>query len=119
MNIDWNKAPEGATHKDSGVFGLWYKFDFQRNTAAYWAEHETKWIDSSPATAYNDGSMDCMEVRPPIRASGKEAAEEREDAIATMARIAQDATGMIVNTADFAALYDAGYRKFEIVDGEA
>lgn len=49
----------------------------------------------------------------PIRTPEQIAAEEREKAVSEMAAIAQVATGLIVNRADFEALYDAGYRKLE------
>lgn len=113
--IDWSKAPEGATHKDSGVFGLWYKFDFQRNTAAYWVEREAKWRDSGPATAYNDGSLDSMTARPE-----QIAAEDRERVIAAMLATVNPAPWELPRYRLFAErLYDANYRKFEIADGEA
>lgn len=59
--IDWSAAPEGATHRYDE---LWYKFDFEANTAAFCSNHSRDWIDVSPATNYLDGSMDDMIARP-------------------------------------------------------
>lgn len=67
MNIDWSKAPEGATHKDTSCpGGFWYKFDYEVNKAAFCQQGETEWVPSGPATAYNDGSMDNMVARPKV-----------------------------------------------------
>jgi hypothetical protein len=64
-NIDWSKAPEGATHKDLEYAprGFWYKFDFEANTAAYCPVDESNWIPGGRASDYNDGSMDNMAAR--------------------------------------------------------
>lgn len=61
--IDWANAPEGATHR-GGPGGLWYKFDFDADTAAYCPDYDRTWLDVSPATNYLDGSMDDMIARP-------------------------------------------------------
>lgn len=64
MNIDWSKAPEGATHKDTSCpGGFWYKFDYDLNTAAFCPPGQTEWVPSGPATAYDDGSLESMVSR--------------------------------------------------------
>ena len=47
----------------------------------------------------------------PIRTPEQIAAEERDNAIAEMVETARKATGFGQNRSDYAALYDAGYRK--------
>lgn len=72
MNIDWSKAPEGATHKDLkyAPTGFWYKFDFHSDTAAYCPHDEYQWVSSGKASEYaNDGSMDDMAVRQAVTTS--------------------------------------------------
>jgi hypothetical protein len=66
-NLNW---PEGSTHKDQSWCGLYYKFDFEKNTAAYW--DGAKWCKSGSASSYQDGSMDNMVSRPPKPWSGPE-----------------------------------------------
>ena len=59
--IDWSQAPEGATHRYPG--GLWYKFDFEADTAHYcrWGE----WVTGDAAHVYvADGSLKDMIARP-------------------------------------------------------
>ena len=108
MNIDWSKAPEGATHKDlkHAPTGFWYKFDFQNDTAAYCPHGEKTWVRSGKASEYNDGSMDHMAQRP---------SEKDQSAIRarTIDGIVRD---LDVPRAIAARAYDAGYRKFEIVE---
>ena len=63
LQIDWAQAPEGATHR-SGLNGLWYKFDFQANTAYFCTDHRREWKDASPATDYMvEGSVAGMIAR--------------------------------------------------------
>lgn len=56
------------------------------------------------------------EMLRPARTPEQIAAEERHAAIKAMAEIAYDATGFATNLTEMGALYDAGFRKFEIVD---
>lgn len=103
MDIDWSKAPEGATHKDlaHGESGFWYKFDFQNDTAAYCPTDEDSWTLSGKASEYNDGSMDRMISRPSekdLRTSMTRAIDEIVRDLDVPREIARRA-------------YDAGYRK--------
>lgn len=71
----------------------------------------------------NDRLWWATEFRP-IRTSEQIAAEERGRTIDAMLKIAEgphngSARKVHVSRPQIAALYDAGYRKFEIVDGEA
>ncbi|MNO87520.1 hypothetical protein D3C76_789430 [compost metagenome] len=114
MNIDWGKAPEGATHKDLkyAPTGFWYKFDFKNDTAAYCPHDEKQWVSSGKASEYaNDGSMDDMAVRPSV------AKYElvREEIVRQMVEIIST---YVADVAAAEALYDAGYRKFEIVEDD-
>lgn len=67
---------------------------------------ESPWAGSQTPYA----AIGYAEAFRPIRTPEQIAAEEREKAIDRMAEIAHTATGFCVNRADFAALYDAGYR---------
>jgi hypothetical protein len=159
MNIDWSKAPEGATHKDTkyAPFGFWYKFDFKRDTAAYCPEGESEWVPSGKASQYNDGSMDSMVARPkevvvPVgathkwtctgqyakRSGGKTWAiwqdhewlwigdelkgemvplvDDRENSILEIADVLSSTVTRDTRQQAAEAIYDAGYRKFEIVE---
>lgn len=63
--IDWSKAPEDATHKNfRRPNGLWYRFDFQKNTAEYCSPGDAVWVLSGRATDYEDGSMADLVARP-------------------------------------------------------
>lgn len=111
MNIDWSKAPEGATHKDTSCpGGFWYKFDYELNTAAFCPPGQTEWVASGPATAYNDGSLESMVSREE-GSCGQIAAEEREKTVAEMVRdsILDDGSALWFGNAR--KLYDAGWRK--------
>lgn len=175
MDIDWSKAPEGATHRVP--HGCWYKIE--DGLVWCWSSRE-EWAGPYPKKQYEDGSMEDMVKRPktasewngeglppvgtvceykhvsewqkvevfavkpnhngshtalftyengtwcgcaepsffrPIRTPEQIAAEERKKTIEDMVRIIQQADwnsdGEMVG-----ALYDAGYRKFEIVEGE-
>ena len=69
--VDWSLAPEGATHKETSCpNGFWYKFDFHNNQACFWIGKG--WTNPISADAYNDGSMDTMELRPAKPWSGPE-----------------------------------------------
>lgn len=109
MNIDWSKAPEGATHKDiSCTDGFWYKFDREANTAAFCPTGKTEWVRSGLATAYNDGSMNRMAERP-----------TKKEQLALKTRIVDEIVrDLDVPRAIAVRAYEAGYRKFEIVEGE-
>lgn len=112
MNIDWSKAPEGATHRDTkyGESGFWYKFDFQKDTAAYCPPDENRWTSSGKASQYNDGSMDTLVARP-----SEETIERSRPAILDdLVRLIDGAASADKTIAQ--AIYDAGYRKFEIVE---
>lgn len=65
--------------------------------------------------SHNDGYTGCHshEIRP-IRTHEQIAAEEREKSIAEMCEV----TGDKITIRSAEALYDAGYRKFEIVENE-
>jgi hypothetical protein len=66
-DIDWTNAPEGATHKCAGgLIGLWYKLDFEANTAFTCVGSRGPWKDSGAATSYLDGSLDDMIARPVV-----------------------------------------------------
>lgn len=108
MNIDWSKAPEGATHKDLNYAptGFWYKFDFQFDTAAYCPPGEKVWIRSGKASEYNDGSMDNMATRPSVK-------DQNEVKTKVIDEIVRD---LDVPRAIAARAYSLGYRKFEIVE---
>lgn len=124
MNIDWSKAPEGATHKDLKYApnGFWYKFDFKNDTAAYCLHGGSEWVPSGRASEYNDGSLDDMEVRPEDVA--KSAADERlrqirnaSTAINLKIRAYNINLGCSVAIrATIEAMIDVGYRKFEIIE---
>lgn len=106
MEIDWSKAPEGTTHKETkwGADGFWYKFDFKNDTAAYCPPDESWWTVSGKASEYNDGSMDHMTARP------IQTEDARESAIKDLMQIDD------VYYQQAADIYDRGYRKFEITD---
>ena len=106
--IDWSKAPEGATHKDMkwAPDGFWYRFDFLNDTAAYCPPDESDWIHSGKASEYNDGSMDSMVARP----SNVEGCDLKTKVVDEIVR------DLDVPRAIAAKAYDLGYRKFEIVD---
>lgn len=108
MNIDWSKAPEGATHKNvkHAPTDLWYKFDVQLDTAAYCLHSEKVWVRSGKASEYNDGSMDTMVARP----SAKEQSALKTRIIDEIVR------DLDVPRAIAIRAYDCGYRKFEIVE---
>jgi len=60
--VDWSLAPEGTTHKDVGLHGLWYRFDFENNLVCYW--NHRAWQMSGTPKEYDDGSMNHLESRP-------------------------------------------------------
>jgi len=109
MKINWNKAPEGTTHKDIkyAPTGFWYRLDFENDTAAYCPHDENIWIRSGKASEYNDGSMDNMVARPVL--IDEAAAEDRQKGIeelrSLLSKVACDDYHAAV------AIYDAGYRK--------
>lgn len=107
MNIDWSKAPEGATHKDMkyGVEGFWYKFDFVNDTAAYCPPSESTWTNSGTARSYNDGSMESMVARPTEYSLEKDRAATLDDLVRLIDGAAADDKTIAQ------AIYDAGYRK--------
>jgi hypothetical protein len=64
--IDWSKAPEGATHRN-GPNGLWYKFDLEANTASFWINSGSGWMDSSPASDYEAGGEVSEMIARPVQ----------------------------------------------------
>lgn len=118
MNIDWSKAPEGATHKDLkyAPTGFWYKFDFQNDTAAYCLHGQKVWVRSGKASEYNDGSMNDMTARPSAKEQADQLEKTRQEIIDLIWRECGAQGDMIRQLAT--TLVSHGYRKFEIVEDD-
>lgn len=125
MNIDWSKAPEGATHKNiSTEDGFWYRFDFEKNLAAYCPVGRTEWVPSGRADQYNDGSMEDMAARCSSSTGDHVTYDQREkqaDSLYLTMRpndtLHECEPGNPKWKACLKAI-DAGYRKFEIVEDD-
>lgn len=115
MNIDWSKAPEGATH--AGTRRGQNRQVFYRGISAYGYEftyHDLKnwkWMR-------NMGEPLCL----PLIPRGEQAQHRAE-----RSKVCDEMFGVILsmpesnrhNRSDICeALYDAGYRKFEIVEDD-
>ena len=103
MNIDWRKAPEGATHYNcSNQF--FYKF---KPVARFWSETDKDWAiaASSTPTAYEGDEWI-------IKADQAEKTrQEIIDLAANRCGIAGDSIRQLATV-----LAAEGYRKFEIVE---
>ncbi|MNC66408.1 hypothetical protein D3C75_1168010 [compost metagenome] len=108
MNIDWSKAPEGATHYNCGS-QFFYRFVPK---AEFWSEGFNGWTDAAaPSPKHYTG--DEWLVRPAqVEISRRsKACDEMFGVILSMPEEKRH------NRSDICeALYDAGYRKFEIVE---
>lgn len=91
--------------------GVWQKVEIR-----YFSEH-TALLRFEVDEGDTEGAFSPSDCQfRPIRTPEQIASEERHAAIKAMAEIAYDATGFATNLTEMGALYDAGYRKFEIVD---
>lgn len=115
MNIDWNKAPEGATHyytrgdtpwRDlSGENWKWFS-----NGKWYSDNSVSSWVDRS-----SQGFLErrCAELIP--RPVAQSVSDPKRQAVEEIIKVLRSSTGCgwfsLAET-----LYDAGYRKFEIVE---
>jgi hypothetical protein len=108
MSIDWSKAPEGTTHyapEGQGMREQWVKagptgeeFDWYS-----WNEHANCW---SPGPLPGGG----VPIKRPSTCPHKVV---REEIVRQMAGIIST---YVADVAAAEALYEAGYRKFEIVE---
>ncbi|MNN50051.1 hypothetical protein D3C81_1646160 [compost metagenome] len=107
MNIDWSKAPEGATHYNCGNlyfyrFGekaeVWFEYKGWQEAAAPSPKHYTgdEWLLRPAQVEISLRSKACDEMFGVILSMPEEKRHNRSDICE--------------------ALYDAGYRKFEIVE---
>lgn len=123
MDIDWSKAPEGAEfwnpHNElfyRSADGEFQKFSetLGRWTLASGERHEYQTLIARPATAPWKGEG-------PPRTPEQIAEEERESGIEGILKAVSSSPNCKAHGLEWdvaGAIYDAGYRKFEIVEGE-
>lgn len=104
MNIDWSKAPEGATHyRPQATMVFWYQY--AAGTWKYFHEQTWKYSSLTPDTKYNL-------IKKPV----DRGVELRDQGETLRKRVLADLV-MLIETADAndktmaEAIYDAGYRK--------
>ncbi len=108
MNIDWSKAPEGATHwaKDSRCYNTeGIKFYKLRPGKRYeFFSNRGEWVEGS---LYKDAPSVVFFPLQNVSVSS----EERDRAVAEMVKDSVLEDGSAVWFANARKLYDAGYRK--------
>lgn len=119
--IDWSKAPPGSTHYKSdwhcaSTGGIqYYKLD--RAGWSYWGETFRKgWVECNQPIA---GFQEIPEkhIAPATATPAALRSKACDEMFGAILNLPEDRRH---NRSDIVeALYDAGYRKFEIVDGEA
>ncbi|MNE48886.1 hypothetical protein D3C80_1433760 [compost metagenome] len=108
MNIDWSKAPEGATHYNKAN-EMFYRFSPQ---AEFWSGGYREWTEAAAPTPEHYQGDEWL-LRP------------AQVEISLRSKACDEMFGVILNMPEekrhnrsdiCEALYDAGYRKFEIVE---
>ena len=117
MNIDWSKAPEGATHYYTRGDTPWR--DLSGENWKWWANG--KWNSDNAVHASIDRSSRsfferrCAELIPrPLKTPEQIAVEVRDKGITAMINACGNASQLAYRICG--DLFDAGYRKFEIVE---
>ncbi|HBO4307565.1 TPA: hypothetical protein L4U29_004042 [Pseudomonas aeruginosa] len=115
MSIDWNTAPEGATHWEPRSYDFaegWMRKD--GDGWSYWSEGREVWVRGVLTCDVSPEREATFEARP--QDTEQIAAEEREKAIDAMLDLDppyEDGFGMTSRRQFCEILFDAGYRRQE------